>query len=239
MPLRTSSLSVIAGMLLTASVTSAQEHIIRTANPEPGWRPVAPGTFSPLDPFHASLGVGAGGGWFRAEPARLGNVGTAGVMFWSSIDADILDLLNLGVALDSIGLEDKGQFKQDVIEAGEVHTEESTLGVLVLSVWGGLRTPDFCLALGQFPGGTGWLAVHAFARVGYGWVSAGRGIKRCIDCKNEDVHLNDGAFLEPGLSVNFKITDSWGFSLVNSYRRFSASADIVDEYRGGFAISYW
>lgn len=216
---------------------SAQTHIIYGLEDS---RDVSAGTFSPLDPFHASLGVGGGLVWLRSEPARRARLGTSGGVVLTRIDAEVFDLLTLGFAFDALSTEDSGKFEEEVIDThGNVSTKESGLGLHVLSLSGGLRTPDFCLAVAQFPGGTGWFALHAFARAGHGWVSGGRGIENCWDCTDEDISLSGGAFVEPGVSVTLKIEDSFGFTIDNGYRRYAAAASIEGQWRAALLLSYF
>jgi hypothetical protein len=205
----------------------------------PGWRDVQAGTFSPLDPFHAGFGLGSGVGWVTDKTAQENHVGKSGATLHLDLDADFFDLVTLGASLGTIFLSDDGSYKQMVIdENGTVSEAKSSLGLSVVALSAGLRTPDWCLAANPRLK-TGWAALYGFARFGHAWMGGGRSIARCVDCRQEKLATPGGNFIEPGLSLGLKANDSWGFSLVSSYRGYFGGAAAAGEWRIGFMISNW
>ena len=221
-----------------ANATSATSATNTETSDPPGWRAVQAGTFSPLDRFHAGFGFGSGIGWVTDEAARANLVGKTGPTFHLDVGADIYDLVTLEGSLGTIFLKDDGAYQETVIDQdGVVFDADSSLSLTVATLAAGLRTPDLCLAANQQVRG-GWLALFGYVRLGHAWVGGGREIGNCIDCRRETLATPGGTFLEPGLSIGLKANDSWGFSLVSSYRGYF-SGTVASEWRIGLMISNW
>jgi hypothetical protein len=224
--------------LLTGGAAHAQGAVV-DPTPAPGWRTVRAGTFSPLDPFHAGFGIGSGVGWVTEQAAQANRVGGSGPTLHLDVDGDFFDLVTLGGSLGTIFLKDDGSYTQTVIDSeGEVSDAKSSLNLTLASVFTGLRTPDLCLAANERMQ-AGWVALYGFTRFGHTWVGGGRSIAQCIDCRSEEVSPMGGWFIEPGLSLGLKANDSWGASLVSSYRGYPAGAGVAGEWRISLMFHNW
>ena len=123
-----------------------------------------------------------------------------------------LSVLSVSADLGIADLADNNAFTENTTEGERTSSVSAFLGSLAV----GLRTPP--LSLSDEPSAT----LSAGVNVGHTWMSAERSIVQCVDCTEQDLEINAGNFLEPGLYV--APSRRWGLSA--RYRVYAGESDL-------------
>lgn len=192
------TLALLAGLLATGGRAAAQQA------PMELW--------GGLDVFTASLTTDA------AEAQ-----GTAGRMWGGqfSFGATSMRVLSVGADLGFVGLRDHRSFTEPTTGGDRT----STVGGVMGSLLGGLRTPPLALA----PNGE--TDLQAGVNVGYTLIGADRSINECVDCTIESVRIHAGGFWEPSVQL---FHGKGGISV--RYRRYAGGSDIRDALMIGYTL---
>jgi hypothetical protein len=155
----------------------------------------------------------------ESEAAEEAGVGTQGFGIQVNGSITAFRVLALSLDLGVIGLKDERQFRQNTTQ-GE---KSSSIDGGMFSLAAGLRTPPLAL-----DGPTG-PRVSAGVNVGYTGLDIDRTIAQCADCRNENLSLRAGSFLEPALHMTF---GRGGLS--TRYRIYDGGSN----FRGALMIGY-
>ncbi len=198
---------------------------------------VEAGSFRPLDPFHAGLYIGSGYGRLQGATAESQQIGQDGPTLAFRVHFDLYDLISTSISMGTIFVGDSEGFEQNVRDgSGRTFSKESSLNITIIGLSAGLRTPEFCLWRSE----TGApLGISAYARYGNAWISGGRSISNCINCRTEDVALNGGTFVESGVDLGLKAGNGWGMFGSAGYRHYFSGSSARNEIQIGVGVSYW
>jgi hypothetical protein len=189
--------------------------------------------------------MGSGVGWLSDSTVASQKVGKVGALLHAGLTAEIFDLITTELSLSAVFISDEHGFSRAVVDLdGNEFVAHSSTSVAAVGISGGLRTPELCLTFDEVgfgkPGNPPlWTGLYAYARYGAASISGGRTISDCLDCGGSDLTVTSGTFLDTGVNLGFKLSDSLGGSVVTGYRHYFGGASIAGELQIMVGLSFF